>query len=79
VELGFHPPPGWPKTLSFFSVCLFVCLSVRHAFERLFARIRHEGVGVQNDFDAVGQGKVCGCAPVLNFLRLMPIGDITIH
>ena len=21
--LGFHPPPGWPKTLSFF--CLFVC------------------------------------------------------
>jgi len=25
VELGFHPPPGWPKTLIFF-VCL--CLSV---------------------------------------------------
>ena len=23
----FHPPPGWPKTLSFF-VCLSVCLSV---------------------------------------------------
>jgi len=30
VGLGFHPPPGWPKTLSFLSVCLFV----RHAFER---------------------------------------------
>ena len=28
VGLGFHPPPGWPKTLSFLSVCLFVCLSV---------------------------------------------------
>ena len=51
VGLGFHPPPGWPKTLSFF-VCLFVCLSVRHAFERqrLCARLRHEGVGVQKRF-----------------------------
>ena len=31
-------------------------LSVRHAFERqsFFARFRHEGVGVQNDYDAVG-------------------------
>ena len=26
VGLGFHPPTGWPKTLSFF--CLSVCLSV---------------------------------------------------
>ena len=32
VGLGFHPPPGWPKTLSFLSVCLSVCLFVRHAF-----------------------------------------------
>jgi len=24
VGLGFHPPPGWPKTLSFLSVCLSV-------------------------------------------------------
>jgi len=48
VGLGFHPPPGWPKTLSFLSVCLFV----RHAFERqrLCARFRHEGVGVQKRF-----------------------------
>ena len=30
VGLGFHPPPGWPKTLSFLSVCLSVTLlSVR--------------------------------------------------
>ena len=28
VGLGFHPPPGWPKTLSFLSVRLFVCLFV---------------------------------------------------
>jgi len=27
VGLGFRPPPGWPKTLSFLFVCLFVCLS----------------------------------------------------
>jgi len=48
VGLGFHPPPGWPKTFSFLSVCLFV----RHAFERqsLCARFRHEGVGVQKPF-----------------------------
>ena len=26
VGLGFHPPPGWPKTLSFLSVCLSVTL-----------------------------------------------------
>ena len=26
VGLGLHPPPGWPKTLSFF-VCLSVCPS----------------------------------------------------
>ena len=34
VGLGFYPPPGWPKTLSFFClfVCLCVCLFVRHAF-----------------------------------------------
>jgi len=47
VGLGFHPPPGWPKTSSF-----FVCLFVRHAFERqsLCARFRHEGVGVKKRF-----------------------------
>jgi len=47
VGLGFHPLPGWPKTLIFLSVCLSVCLSVRHALERqrLCARFRHEGVG----------------------------------
>jgi len=51
VGLGFHPPLGWPKSVEFF-VCLFVCLSVRHAFERqrLCARFRHEGIGVQKQF-----------------------------
>ena len=45
--LAFHPPPWWPKTLSF-----FVCLSVRHAFERqsLCTRFRRECVGVYKRF-----------------------------
>ena len=49
------PAAGSAKDVEFF-VCLFVCLFVRHAFEcqRLCARFRYEGVGVGNDFDAVG-------------------------
>jgi len=52
VGLEFHLPPGQPKTLSFLFVCLFVCLSVRHAFERprLCAQFRQEGVRVQKRF-----------------------------
>jgi len=48
MGLGFHPPQGRPKTLSFFSVGLFV----RHAFERerLYARFHHEDVGAQKRF-----------------------------
>ena len=41
-------PAAWvAKNVEFF--CLSVCLFVRHAFERqrLYARFRHEGVGVQ--------------------------------
>jgi len=44
VGLGFHPPPGRPKTLSFL-VCLSVCLSVRHVLEcqSLCARFHSPG------------------------------------
>ena len=50
----------------------FLCVFVRHAFERqsLCSRFRHEGV---NDFDAL----VCSCAPVFNFIRLPAISDTT--
>jgi len=43
------PATGADKNVEFF---LFVCLSVRQAFERqkLCARFRHEGVGVQKRF-----------------------------
>jgi len=46
-------PAAWvAKNVEFLSVCLSVCLFVRHAFERqsLRARFRHEGVGVQKRF-----------------------------
>jgi len=49
VGLRFHPPPRWPKTLSFF-VCLSICLFVTLLNVRLCARFRHEGVGVQKRF-----------------------------
>jgi len=31
----------------------------------------------RNDFNAVGQGKVCNYAPMFNFVRLLPIGGTT--
>jgi len=55
AKFGFHPPPGWPKTLSFLCVCLFVCLSVT------LLNVRHcapdfamKALEYRNDFDAVG-------------------------
>jgi len=49
--LGFHPPPGWPKMLSFLSVCLFV----RHAFERQsLCDFAMKALDYRNDFDAIG-------------------------
>ena len=45
------PAAGVAKNVEFL-VCLSVCLTVRHAFERqrLCARFRHEGDGVQKQF-----------------------------
>ena len=45
------PAAGAAKNVEFF-VCLSVCLSVHHHFERqtLCARFRHEGVEVQKLF-----------------------------
>ena len=44
------PAVGMAKNVEFFG--LFVCLFVRHAFERhrLCARFRYEGVGVEKRF-----------------------------
>ena len=58
VGLGFHPPPGWPKTLNFFVclvVCLFVCLFVTLLNVRDCAPdFATRALVYRNDFDAVG-------------------------
>jgi len=51
VGLGFHPPPGWPKTLSFLSFCLFVTLLNVRVCVPDFAM---KALEYRNDFDAVG-------------------------
>ena len=52
VGLGFHPPPGWPKKLSF---CLFVCLFVTHLNVRDCAPdFAMKALEYRNDFDTVG-------------------------
>jgi len=73
VGLGFHPPPGQPKTLSFF-VFLFVTLLNIKDCAPDFAMKAWEYI---NDFDTVGYGKVCSSVPMFNCLRLLPIGDTT--
>jgi len=47
------PAAGMAKNVEFFVCCVFVCLSVRHAFERqrLFAM---KALEYRNNFDAVG-------------------------
>jgi len=53
--LGFHSPPEWPKTLSFLSVCLFVCLSVTLLNVRDCAPdFDMKASKYRDDFDAVG-------------------------
>jgi len=49
------PAAGIAKNVEFF-VCLFVCLFVRHAFERqrLCADFAMKALEYRNDFDAVG-------------------------
>jgi len=54
VGLGFHPPPKWPKTLSFF-VCLSVCLSATLLNVRDYApNFAMKALEYRNDFDTVG-------------------------
>ena len=70
------PAAGLAKNVEFF--CLFFCLSVTLLNVRVCAPdFALKALEYRNDFDAVGYGKVCSCAPALNFLRFMPIGDIT--
>ena len=56
---------------------LFVCLSVCLFVTLCAPDFAMKALEYKNDFDTVGQGKVCSCVPVCNFLRLPPIGDTT--
>ena len=69
VGFGFHHPA---KNIEF-----FVCLSVRHAFERqtLCTWFRHEGVGLQKQFWYRWIGEDLWWWPLFNFLRLLPTGN----
>ena len=51
VGLGFHTKPGWPKTLSFLSVCLsaVTILNVRDCVPDFTMN----SLEYRNDFDAV--------------------------
>ena len=54
VGLGFHLPPGQPKTLSFL-VCLSVCLFVTLSNVRVCAPdVAMKALEYRNDFEAVG-------------------------
>ena len=69
------PATGVAINVEFFvCVCLFVTLLNVRDCAPDFAM---KALEYRNDFDAVGKGKVCGCAPVFNYVRLLPISDNT--
>jgi len=71
------PATGGPKNVEFF-VCLSVCLFVTLLNVRVCAPcFAMKALEYRNNFDAIGSAKVCSRAPVFNFVRLMPTGDIT--
>jgi len=51
VGLGFHPPPGQPKTLSFLFACLFVTLL---NISDCVADFAMKALEYRNDFDTIG-------------------------
>jgi len=60
------------------SFCLFVCLSVTLLNVKVCAPdFAMKAFEYRNDLDTVGQWKVCSCALVFSFLKLLPIGDTT--
>jgi len=73
VGLGFHPPPRWSKTLSFFvcwSVCLFVTLlDVRDCAPDFAMKV----LEYKNDFDALDRGRfvvVHPCSTLSDYCQL---------
>ena len=68
VKLGFHPLLGRPIA------CLSVTLLNIRDCAPDFAM---KALQYRNDLDAIAWGKVCSCASVFNFLRLLPSGNTT--
>jgi len=69
------PATGAAENVEFF---LFVCLSVTLLNVRVCVPdFAVKALEYRNDFDTVGYGKVCSCAPMFNFLRSLPTGDTT--
>ena len=54
VGLGFYPPPGWPETLSFLFVCLFVCPSRFLNFRVCAPNLAMRALEYRNNFNTVG-------------------------
>ena len=66
AKFGWARIPGRQKR----SVYLFVCLSIRLCGRFTLLNVRDcapdfamKALEYRNDFDTVGQGKACGCAP----------------
>ena len=71
------PAAGAARNIEYF-VRLFVCLfAMLLNVKDCAPDLAMKALEYRNDFDTVGYEKVCSCAPVFNFLRFMPIGDIT--
>ena len=70
VKIGgaqISPAAGEAKNVQFFvclSVCLFVTLLNVRDCAPDFAK---KALEYRNDFDAIGQGKGCSCAPAANW------------
>jgi len=78
LEVLYHHAKFGAARISPAAVCLSVSLFVTLVNVRDRAHdFAMKSLEYRNDFDAVGQGKVCSCAPVFNFVRLLPIDDNT--
>jgi len=73
------PAAAVTKNVEFFlSVCLSVCLFVTLLnITDCAPDFAMKALEYRNDFDAVGWGKVCSCAHVFYFVRLLLVGNNT--
>jgi len=76
VGIGFHPPPGGQNVE--FSGLSFTLLNVKcQMLCARFVAFAMKPLKYRSDFDTVGCGKICSCAPAFNILHTAPTGDNT--